>query len=155
MNSSLTRAQRSAGFVLALSVILEAVLSSCAPSEAIRRPQEDAWLLSIAGAYQLTGELPAAPTEGVSKVARVAAPPFRPPGQPKTPNEAYSLMEYYMARAKGRRAGGQGQGPPGRDGCQGTGPSTMPRSPSLLRDKAHGTGRAPSPPSRHGLEAVL
>jgi hypothetical protein len=54
-------------------------------------------LLSIAGYYQLTGELPAAPTEGVSKVARLAAPSFQPP-EPKTPNEAYSSMDYYMAR---------------------------------------------------------
>jgi len=94
MNSSLTRAQRSAGFVLALSLILEAVLSSCAPSEAIRRPQEDAWLLSIAGYYQLTGELPQMAMTSAPKLGQIRQQP-RALLQSKDPNEVWRLLEYY------------------------------------------------------------
>jgi len=83
-------------FMLSL-LLADTLLAACAGGTSIRRPEEDAWLLSIAGYYQLTGELPAAPTEGVSKVARLTAPSFQPP-EPKTPNEAYSWMEYYLAR---------------------------------------------------------
>ena len=97
MNANLTRTQRTAGFALALSLVLEAVLSSCVPPTGILRSEEDAWLLSIAGYYQLTGELPAAPTEGVSKVARLAATSFQPP-EPKTPSEAWALIDYYSER---------------------------------------------------------
>jgi hypothetical protein len=89
--------RRASIFLLGL-LLADTLLAGCAGGgPPIRRPEEDAWLLSIAGYYQLTGELPAAPTEGVSKVARLAAPSFQPP-EPKTPNEAYTWMEYYLAR---------------------------------------------------------
>jgi hypothetical protein len=93
-----TRTVRCASVFLLGLLLADTLLAGCVGGgPSIRRPEEDAWLLSIAGYYQLTGELPAAPTEGVSKVARLAGSFFQPP-EPRTPNEAYSWMEYYLAR---------------------------------------------------------
>ena len=92
-----TRRIRLASILMLALLLSDTLLAACSPETSVRRPEEDAMLLLIAGDYQLTGELPAAPTEGVSKVARVAAPSFQPP-EPKTPNEAYTWMEYYLAR---------------------------------------------------------
>ena len=81
--------------VFMLSLLLaDTLLAACAGGTSIRRAQEDAMLLMIAGDYQLTGELPALPPEGVSKVARLNLSAFQPP-EPTTPNEAWTLFEYY------------------------------------------------------------
>ena len=89
--------RRASVFLLSL-LLADTLLTACAGGgTSIRRPEEDAWLLSIAGYYQLMGELPPPPAREAAKAAQIARITFQPP-EPKTPNEAYSLMEYYMAR---------------------------------------------------------
>jgi hypothetical protein len=79
--------------MLALS-LSDTLLAACSPETLIRRPEEDAMLLLIAGDYQLMGELPALPADGVSKGARLNRRAIQPP-EPTTPNEAWTLLEYY------------------------------------------------------------
>jgi hypothetical protein len=99
------RIRLASAFLLSL-LLADSVLSACAGGASIRRSREDAWLLSIAGSYQLTGELPPVAQMHAPKVADALAQSQ----EPTTPNEVWTLFDYYAklreqyerdARAKG------------------------------------------------------
>ncbi len=89
-----TRRIRLASILMLALLLSDTLLAACSAATPVRRPEEDAMLLLIAGDYQLMGELPAVPVDGVSKVARLNRSAFQPP-EPTTPNEAWTLLEYY------------------------------------------------------------
>ena len=81
--------------ILMLGLLLsDTLLAACAGGTSIRRAQEDAMLLMIAGDYQLTGELPAVAKAEGRKLARLVVASGRPQ-EPTTPSEAWTLFEYY------------------------------------------------------------
>jgi hypothetical protein len=80
--------------LLLLILLGDSLLGACTPADSVRRTQEDAWLLLLAGEVQLTGALPEIASASAPHPARVAIPA---PGSqsPTTPNEAWNLMDYY------------------------------------------------------------
>jgi len=73
------RSQRAASLFFLSVLLTDMVLAACSGGASIRRTREDAWLLSIAGYYQLTGEQPPVALAGSPKMARavVSAPSAR------------------------------------------------------------------------------
>jgi hypothetical protein len=94
-----TRRIRLASILMLALLLSDTLLAACSPETSVRRPEEDAMLLLIAGDFQLMGELPTLPANGVSKVARLNRSAFQPP-EPTTPNEALTLLDYYRALAE-------------------------------------------------------
>ncbi len=74
-------------------MLTDTLLAACSGGDSVRRSREDAWLLAIAGYYQLTGEQPALAMVGGPKLARLREASVH--AQPTTPNEAWSLIGYY------------------------------------------------------------
>jgi hypothetical protein len=104
-----TRHTRLASVFLLSLLLADSLLSACAGGASIRRSREDAWLLSIAGYYQLTGQMPTAAMASGPRPARLADASVHAQ-EPTTPNEAWTLFDYYAklreqyerdARAKG------------------------------------------------------
>jgi len=89
-----TRRIRLASVFMLTLLLSDTSLAACAGGISIRRAQEDAMLLMIAGDYQLTGELPAVARADGPKMARPVAASVRAQ-EPTTPNEAWTLLEYY------------------------------------------------------------
>jgi hypothetical protein len=75
-------------------LVSDTLLAACAGGASIRRTQEDAMLLMIAGDYQLMGELPAVAKADGRNLARLVRASGRPQ-EPTTPNEAWTLFDYY------------------------------------------------------------
>jgi hypothetical protein len=89
-----TRRIRLASILMLGLLLSDSLLAACAGSTSIRRTREDAWLLMIAGEYQLTGELPPVAMADAPKVARVTTTPVHIQ-QSTDPNEVWRMLEYY------------------------------------------------------------
>jgi len=81
-------------FMLSL-LLADTLLAACSGGASVRRTREDAWLLSIAGYYQLTGEQPPTALAGSLKMARLAEAHVRPQESTNS-NEVWTLIGYYV-----------------------------------------------------------